>query len=211
MLNNFEVIEERYDKEFINRLSKEKCSNIKIGNIYYGGIPLNILALSYYLCRKNCHFIAIQLSRVLDEFNLVTGNVRGMNYTKDGNHSWIETRDWVIDQTCGSKYKIPYYYAIFDPKVVSVINQDTYFMNNIYMYYLTRNDKYDIDERTNLELIFKLLEYLEKLKPTPNGKKLFEEIEKYKIKNPYNDKLSNETIKKYIYNAAPQCLQGIKY
>lgn len=191
---------EEYDEEFINCLKKEKCN----------GIPLHILALSYYLCRRNCHFVTIQFTSVMDKFNLVTGNVSSYPYDENGNHSWIEKDGWVYDTTKGLKYKKEDYYKLFKPQIVKVLNEDTYISDNVYMYYLTLGSQIVKNERKNLELTFKMLEYLEKIRPTINGKRLLIEIENYRKENPYTEKLPEEMVKRYINDMAPQCLEGIK-
>lgn len=191
---------ETYDNDFIDSLRDKICN----------GIPLHILALSYYLCRKNCHFVAVQLTRGMDTFNLVRGNVSRWAYDKDGNHSWIEKDGFVYDTTLGLKYKKGDYYKAFNPQIIRVLNEDTYIDDNIYMYFLTSGMQIVENERRNLELTFKMLEYLEKLKPTTNGKRLLNEIEKYRIENPYNEKLPEAMVKKYINDMAPSCLEGVR-
>ncbi|MBP3634935.1 MAG: hypothetical protein J6J17_00550 [Bacilli bacterium] len=190
---------ELYDNDFIDSLRDKTCN----------GIPLHILALSYYLCRKNCHFVTVQLTTGMDKFNLVRGNVSSWAYDIDGNHSWIEKDGFVYDTTKGVKFKKEYYYEIFNPQIIRALNEDNYIDDNIYMYFLISGMQDVENERRNLELTFKMLEYLEKLKPTINGKRLLNEIEKYRIENPYNEKLPEEIVKKYINDMAPSCLEGV--
>lgn len=192
---------EPYDEEFINCLRKEKCN----------GIPLHILALSYYLCRKNCHFVTIQFTSVMDKFDLVTANISSYPYDENGNHSFIEKDGWVYDTTKGFKYKKEDYYKLFNPQIVKVLNEDTYINDNVYMYYLTLGSQNVENERKNLELTFKMLEYLEKLRPTINGKRLLMEIEKYRKENPYEGTLKEEEVKKYINDMSKVCLDGVKF
>lgn len=202
-INNYwigDVISEEYDEEFMNCLRKEKCN----------GIPLHILVLSYYLCRKNCHFVTIQFTRVMDKFDLVTANISSYPYDKNGNHSFIEKDGWVYDTTKGFKYKKEDYYKMFKPQIIKVLNEDTYINDNVYMYYLTLGTQPVENERRNLELTFKMLEYLEKIRPTINGERLLMEIEKYRKENPYQEKLPDEMVKRYINDMASQCLEGIK-
>lgn len=189
-----------YDEEFINCLRSEKCN----------GIPLHILALSYYLCRKKCHFVTIQLTRAMDNFALVTGNVSSFKYEEFGNHSWIEKNGYVYDTTRGLRYKKECYYKMYKPQIVKVLNQDNCNDDVVYKEYADLGCSTVENERRNLELTFKMLEFLEKLRPTLNGKRLLEEIEQYRKENPYTEELPENMVKQYIFQMAPHCLEGLK-
>lgn len=99
---------------------------------------------------------------------------------------------------------------MFKPQIIKVLNEDTYINDNVYMYYLTLGSQNVEDERKNLELTFKMLEYLEKIRPTINGERLLMEIEEYRKENPYQEELPDGMVKKYINDMAPICLEGVR-
>lgn len=69
-----------YEEELLKKLREQ----------YYLGIPLSIFLLSDSLCLHQCHYLSIQITRGMEEFLIVRGNVNTMDKEPLGNHSWVE-------------------------------------------------------------------------------------------------------------------------
>lgn len=178
----------------------------------YNGLPLEIFLQSYYLCRKNCYICAIALSRAMNQFNLMIGNINQYPIDKENpNHSWIEKDGWVYDTTFGLKFKKEVYYSIFDAKVLSSYDENNIIEYDLYKQQFQYFNKETSNSRMVSELTFKMLEYIEKLYPSMNGDKLLNEIKRYREDHPYTDEIPKEIEDEYMKNNIPNCLEGIKY
>lgn len=91
-----------YEKELIDNLRDK----------YYYGIPLSVVLNSRFLCRTWCHHMAFQLSRGLDNYTIVRGNINRYPIGEEPNHSWVEKERWVYDTTDGFKWERELYYDL---------------------------------------------------------------------------------------------------
>lgn len=177
-----------YDQELIDNLK----------NIFISEIPAHIVILSYHLCNHTCHKMAMLLSMGLKEFRLIRGNIK--DYPIEGNepnHSWVETEEWVYDTTNGFKTKKDLYYELHRPSIIESYDQNTLKQDEYYIKLLNRIDTNDQDDKKTAYMVLGLIEHLEKLKPTINGKRLMYEIDEYRKNNLMNIEISKKLMNQY--------------
>ena len=165
-------------------------------DVYYKGVPIAISILSYPMCVKQCYAMSVNLTRGMDHFNLVHGNVNFLQKNESyPNHSWVEKDGFVYDTTDGFKWDKELYYKLFQPEVVEVYDENTIKDYSFYHYILSRADS-DLP-LVNKALMIQYIESLEIEEPLINAEKLFEEVELWRKNNNITKKLSDEQMSRY--------------
>jgi hypothetical protein len=103
------------------KFEEELMENLR--HLYYGGLPLSVLALTRQNGTLVCYDRAVQLIHGLSDDAVLNGG-----YTKgyelgdpgeDSFHFWVEDGDWVYDGTAGFKFKKEVWYQCEEPRVFS--------------------------------------------------------------------------------------------
>ena len=90
----------------------------KLRNLTYRGFPLSIILFCKEFCRGECFSMSMNLSRAMEHFTLVHGDVNFIVLDeKDPNHSWVEKDGFVYDTTDGFRWDKDLYYELFQPVV----------------------------------------------------------------------------------------------
>lgn len=175
-----------YEEELVMRLRE----------LNYRGLPLSIILFCREYCRGECYAMSMNISRAMDHFTLVHGDV---NFIRENgeypNHSWVEKDGFVYDTTDGFKWDKDLYYSLFQPKVREVYDEVSVKDYDDYQYVLSRAE----EERdlTTQALIIQYMELLETEKPYVNQRFLQNEIDGWRERNGVTDKFSDETMKEY--------------
>lgn len=174
-----------YEKELIENLRDK----------YYDGIPLSVVLSSSVCCRTWCHHMAFQLSRGLDYYTIVRGNINIYPIDDEPNHSWVEKDGWVYDTTDGFKWEKQLYYDLFDAKPIEMYNENNY--HNFWFYQKEMKHQHKCEDQTTLVLILELIELLELEKPTFHSGYLQGEIDFQREKEGITERLPKEVVKEY--------------
>lgn len=101
----------------IDPYEKELIENLRDNYSY--GIPLSVILNSHFFVSNRCHHMAFQLSRGLDNYTIVRGNINLYPIEEGSNHSWVEkNRSWVYDTTDGFRWERELYYDLFDARPI---------------------------------------------------------------------------------------------
>ncbi len=175
-----------YEQSLLDRLRKYTAY----------GLPCSIILLSSPCCNNECYAMSVLLSRGLDTFTLVHGNVN--KFLKDDrypNHSWIEKDGFVYDTTDGFKWDKELYYRLFEPEVIECYDEVSVEEDPYYQAVLA-NTKTEPSSKKALALQLQYLELLEQENHTVNHHRLLEEIEicrrDHQIMFSYSDRLLKE-------------------
>ena len=77
----------------------------KLRDLTYRGFPLSIVLFCREFCRGECYSMSMNLSRAMEHFTLVHGDVNFIVLDeKDPNHSWVEKDGFVYDTTDGFRW-----------------------------------------------------------------------------------------------------------
>ena len=182
-LQNGEIMP--YEDELIERLR----------NLYYEGLPLSIVLHSNYFCLTWCHHMAFQLSRGMDNFKLIRGNINVYPEKAEPNHSWVEKDGFVYDTTDGFKWKKEIYYKYFEAVPIEIYDKDNYMSFDFYQTELTRT-KVKLDD-INILLVLELIELLESEDPSINHYTLLEEINIFRKNRNLTKRLPKEIVEEY--------------
>ena len=86
----------------------------KLRDLNYRGIPLSIVLLSKELCRGECYVMSMSISRGMDSFTLVHGDVNFLPLNDEyPNHSWVERDGYDYDTTDALRWDTKLYYKLF--------------------------------------------------------------------------------------------------
>lgn len=167
----------------------------KLRNLYYEGLPLSIVLHSKYHCVTWCHHMAFQLSRGMDDFKLIRGNINVYQVREEPNHSWVEKDGFVYDTTDGFKWKKEIYYQYFGAVPIETYNKDNYMNFEFYQQELEKAviKPDDIELLLNLELV----ELLETEDPSLNHHTLLEEITIFRENKNLTNRLPQEFVEGY--------------
>ena len=189
---NFPDFMTTYDKEMIERLRKFK---------YISPLPLSIALLAHPMCVSYCHIRSVQLSQAMPKFKLIKGDINLLSCYDSPNHSWVEDDKYVYDTTDNCKWDKEVYYALYEPKAISILTEKDCMMDEFYSSVINHNtDK--VGDLDAIELMLEALELLEKEKPTINHDLLLNEIalfrNKYGLKPKYYKKYVKSMSKKFF-------------
>lgn len=173
---------------------EELVSNLR--EINYQGLPLSICVLTKDICQGECYVTSINLTRGMNQFQLVHGDVNCIELNDSyPNHSWVEKDGFVYDPTDGFKWDKNLYYTLFSPIVREVYDENT--VAN-YHYYSEVVSKGHIE--IPLEQTALMIQYIEMLndeEKSVNSERLQGEIDFWRKQNGINYRYSEETMKKY--------------
>lgn len=196
------------DKEtMLNHLKNREIMMYEVGLIerlrceLYQGLPLSIIINSKYFCARRCHSMAFQLSRGMDDFKLIRGNINVYPIEDEANHSWVEKDGYVYDTTDGFKWKKEIYYKYFDAVPIEVYEKDNCLDVEFYQKELLKG-KMQLDEMPTL-LMLELIELLDSEEHSVNHNFLLEEIRVFRREKNLMDRLPKEIVldfKKFYFD-----------
>lgn len=169
---------------------------VRLRELNYRGLPLSIILFSREYCRGECYLMSMNISRAMDPFTLVHGDV---NFIRENgeypNHSWVEKDGFVYDTTDGFKWDKELYYSLFQPKVREVYDEISVRDYDDYQYVLSRAE----EERdlTTQALMIQYMELLETENPYVNQIFLQNEIDVWRERNGVCEKFSDEVMMEY--------------
>ena len=106
-----EELNDAFDKGLISYYEQELID--KLRTITFNGLPASVVVLSFPVRNGNCYATSVLLTKGMQSFKLVHGNVSeyplNFNYP---NHSWVEKDGYVYDPTDGCKYEKEFYYPV---------------------------------------------------------------------------------------------------
>lgn len=184
------ALEERkilpYEEELVERLR----------GLTYRGFPLSIVLFCKEFCRGECYSMSMNISRGMDKFKLVHGDVNFIVLNDEyPNHSWVEKDGFVYDTTDGFRWDKDLYYELFQPVVREVYTEETVKDYGDYQRVLSHsNDEVD---PLQLQLMIQYIELLETENPYVNSKFLQNEINIWREKNNVTDRFSDEAMNEY--------------
>ena len=165
----------------------------KLRDLNYRGIPLSIVLLSKELCRGECYVMSMSISRGMDSFTLVHGDVYFLSLNDEyPNHSWVEKDGFVYDTTDGLKWKKELYYELFKPVVREVYDEKTVGTYSDYQDVLSRSKK--DEDMTVLALMIQHIEDIESSSHYVNNKRLLSEINLWRERNGITEKFPDEVM-----------------
>lgn len=168
----------------------------KLRNLTYRGFPLSIILFCKEFCRGECYSMSMNLSRAMEHFTLVHGDVNFIVLDeKDPNHSWVEKDGFVYDTTDGFRWDKDLYYELFQPVVREVYDENTVKDYSDYQRVLSHSD--DEIELERLKLMIQYIELLESEQPYVNSEFLQKEIDLWREKNNITDRFSDEVMVQY--------------
>ncbi len=177
----------------IRPFEQEVIENLR--NVYYAGVPLSITILATSCCRKWCHTMAPNLTRGMNHFKLVYGNV---NYfpIEEGypNHSWVIKDGFVYDTTDGIRWDQDSYYSLFCPEEVEVYTEDTIDSYDVYQKILGEEKGVPL---LNQSLLIQYYEAVESERKGFNYDRFCEEVELWRMNNPGYTIFTDDDIKRY--------------
>ena len=176
---------EPYEEELIDNLRKQT----------FNGIPITVLLFTNFLCKGECYVCSVNLSRGMDHFHLVHGDINCIKKNDEyPNHSWVEKDGFVYDTTDGFKWDKKLYYELFEPIVYEVYDENSAQNYPFYQSVIKKEGKEISLE--NLALVTQYIEELESENPGFNHYYLQRELKLWREKN--NIKLfSKETMTEY--------------
>lgn len=165
----------------------------KLRTIHYKGFPLSILLLSKEICNGDCYTMSMNLSRAMERFTLIHGDVNCFDLNDEyPNHSWIEKDVFVYDTTFGLRWDKGLYYSLFKPKIREIYDENTVKYYQDYQKILRDADKKE--NPLSVQLVIQSLEVSEAKKPSVNQSMLQNEIDLWRQNNGIKDKFSDEHI-----------------
>jgi len=186
-----EELHEALDKGLILPYEQELIENLR--KFTYLGLPVSVSLLSLPVRNGNCYSMSVLLTKGMDSFRLVHGNVNIYPpEDKHPNHSWVEKDGYVYDSTDGCKYEKELYYKNYEVEVVEAYDE---FSVQSYQFYNEVSSKINQDN-VPIEQLAMMLQYLEMLElenNTINHYMLLDEIDKcrelYGATTIYEDKV----------------------
>ena len=160
-----------YEEELINNLRKYN----------FEGLPLTIPLFTNFLCKGECYVCSVNLSRGMDRFHLVHGDINCIEKNEEyPNHSWVEKDGYVYDTTDGFKWDKKLYYELFEPIVCEVYDENSVQDYLFYQSVIKKEGKEIPPE--NLALVTQYIEELENEKPGFNHYYLQRELKLWRKK-----------------------------
>ena len=175
-----------YEEDLVKRLRE----------LTYRGFPLSIVLFCREFCRGECYSMSMNISRGMDKFRLVHGDVNFIVLNdKYPNHSWVEKDGFVYDTTDGFRWDKDLYYELFKPVVREVYTEETVGDYSDYQRILSHsNDEVD---PLQLQLMIQYIELLETESPYVNCRFLQNEIDIWREKNKITERFSDEAMDEY--------------
>lgn len=175
-----------YEDELIKRLR----------DISFQGFPLSISVLSKIINNGSCYVTSVNLTRGMDYFYLVHGDVNFLDKNYDyPNHSWVEKDGFVYDPSDGFKWEKNLYYELFKPDVKCIYNEVT--VKDYEFYQSVLNKKEEVLMMEYIAIILQYLEVIELENPSINQDLLLKEINLFRENNNISIRYSDEAIKEY--------------
>ena len=188
------TINEALNKGWILHYEEDLIKRLRYLN--YRGFPLSIVLFSREFCIGECYSMSMNLSRAMDSFKLIHGDVNFITGECDyPKHSWIEKDGYVYDTTDGLKWKKDLYYSLFEPNVIE--SYDEISIKDYYMYQQVLSHANEQIELVKLKLIIQYMEMLEQENPYVNYRLLQREIDLWREQNGITDRFSDETMEEY--------------
>lgn len=184
------ALEERkilpYEEELVERLR----------GLTYRGFPLSIVLFCREFCRGECYSMSMNISRGMDKFKLVHGDVNFIVLNDEyPNHSWVEKDGFVYDTTDGFRWDKDLYYELFQPVVREVYTEET--VKDYGDYQRVLSHSHDEVDPLQLQLMIQYIELLETENPYVNSKFLQNEINIWREKHNITDRFSDEAMNEY--------------
>ena len=184
------ALEERkilpYEEELVERLR----------GLTYRGFPLSIVLFCREFCRGECYSMSMNISRGMDKFKLVHGDVNFIVLNDEyPNHSWVEKDGFVYDTTDGFRWDKDLYYELFQPVVREVYTEET--VKDYGDYQRVLSHSHDEVDPLQLQLMIQYIELLETENPYVNSKFLQNEINIWREKHNITDRFSDEAMAEY--------------
>lgn len=168
----------------------------KLRDLTYRGFPLSIVLFCREFCRGECYSMSMNLSRAMEHFTLVHGDVNFIVLDeKDPNHSWVEKDGFVYDTTDGFRWDKDLYYELFKPVVQEIYDENT--VKNYSDYQRVLSHSNEEIELERLKLMIQYIELLETEQPYVNSEFLQREIDFWREKNNISDRFSDEVMIQY--------------
>ena len=164
-------------------------------DISFEGLPASVVLLFKDFCRGECYKMSMTLTRAMDSFKLVHGDVNFI--VENGeypNHSWVEKDGFVYDPTDRFKWDKDVYYQLFEPKVREVYDQDSVINYSYYQNFVNKpinNIHYD-KETANLYVQY--IELCEEEHPTVTSILLKNEIDTWRKGNNVTERYTDEVM-----------------
>lgn len=189
-----EILEKALDEGKILCFEPELIENLR--TIKYYGLPLSIILLCKEFCRKECFQMAINISRGMNDYKIVLGDVNYFDINgKYPNHSWVEKDGFVYDTTDGIKWDKELYYSLFKPVIHASYTKETV---KDYEYYNTVIEQSSITiPIAQLTLMIQHIELLEEEKPSGNKEALLNEINLWRKANNITKRFSSDEMEKF--------------
>lgn len=189
-----ETINDALNKGWI--LPYEEDLIMRLRTLNYRGFPLAIVLLCREFCVGECYSMSMNLSRAMDSFQLIHGDVNFITTECDyPKHSWIEKDGYVYDTTDGFRWKKDLYYSLFEPKVIEIYDENS--IRNYYMYQQVLSHAHEEMDFIKLKLVIQYMELLEQENPSVNHAFLQKEIDLWRNKNGVTELFSDETMQEY--------------
>lgn len=188
-----EVFEKAIEEQKILPYEEELIERLR--DINYKGIPVSIIMFSRPMCNKACYSMSMNLTRGMDHFKLVHGDVNFLEKTSYPNHSWVEKDGYVYDTTDGFRWDKELYYKLFQPQVCEVYDEVT--VNDYGDYQFVLSNANDNLSMKNKILLIQYIELLEQENPRVNKDYLFKEINLWRKKNNITKRFSDEEMGQY--------------
>lgn len=189
-----EVIDDALDKGWI--LPYEEILVKRLRKLTYRGFPLSIVLFCREFCRGECYSMSMNLSRAMDYFTLVHGDVNFITVNGEyPNHSWLEKDGFVYDTTDGFRWDKGLYYSLFQPQVIEVYDKES--VKDYSMYQQVLSHANEQIELIKLKLIIQYMEMLEQEAPSVNYRFLQREIDLWREQNGITDRFPDSTMQEY--------------
>lgn len=173
-----------YEEELLENLRSE----------LYMGVPVSLIVLCFEICNTNCYPTAINLTRGMDHFKLIYGDINIYSKQEYPNHSWVEKDGYVYDPTDGFKYERDFYYNLYKPQITKVYDEKTCQEYDFYRDVLNEKGNMNLDFLT---IMLQYIEEQENINPTINHTLLLNEINT--LRKDYNItlKIDKNIMEKY--------------
>ena len=176
----------KHEEELVERLR----------GLTYRGFPLSIVLFCREFCRGECYSMSMNISRGMDKFKLVHGDVNFIVLNDEyPNHSWVEKDGFVYDTTDGFRWDKDLYYELFQPVVREVYTEET--VKDYGDYQRVLSHSHDEVDPLQLQLMIQYIELLETENPYVNSKFLQNEINIWREKHNITDRFSDEAMAEY--------------
>lgn len=186
-----EELREALNKKLILPYEHELIECLR--GITYLSLPVSVSVLSLPVRNGNCYSMSELLTKGMDNFKLVHGNVNMYPLeTSYPNHSWVEKDGYVYDPTAGCKYDKEFYYRKCEVEVIETYDEVSV---HDYSFYNEVCEKINQDNvpSEQLAMMLQYLEMIELENNTINHHMLLDEIaickNKYGANTVYDDKV----------------------